>query len=75
MLPNTGYGNCFFIFLGCVSRLVWMVEVETEAFLNDTLDTYHVVTNILDNMMDTVNAHDVVRNILFDIINTITTLS
>ena len=52
-----------------------MVEVETEAFLNDALDTYHVVTNILDNMMDTVDAHDVVRNILFDIINTITTLS
>ena len=54
---------------------VWMVEVETEAFLNDALDTYHVVTNILDSMMDTVDAHDVVRNILFDIINTITTLS
>ena len=54
---------------------VWMVEVETEAFLNDALDIYHVVTNILDNMMDTVDAHDVVRNILFNIINTITTLS
>ena len=54
---------------------VWMVEDETEAFLNDALDTYHVVTNILDNMMDTVDAHDVVRNILLDIINTITHLS
>ena len=54
---------------------VWMVEVEAETFLNDALDTYQVVRNIVDSMMDTVNAHDVVRNILFDIINTITTLS
>ena len=54
---------------------VWMVEVETDAFLNNAMDTYHVVTNILDNMMDTVDTHDVVRNILVDIINTITTLS
>ena len=54
---------------------VWMVKVESEAFLNDALDTYHVVTNIIDSIMDTVDAHDVVRSILFDIINTITTLS
>ena len=54
---------------------VWMVEVETVAFMIEAWDTYHVFTNILDNMMDTVDAHDVVRNILFDIINTITTLS
>ena len=52
-----------------------MVEVETEAFLINALHIYHVVTNILDNMMDAIDAHDVVRNILFDIINTITTLS
>ena len=54
---------------------VEMVEVESEAFLNDALDTYQVVKNIVDSMMDTVDAHNVVRNILFDIINTITTLT
>ena len=54
---------------------VWMVEVETEAFMIKALDIYHIVTNILDNMIDTVDTHDVVRNILFDIIKTITTLS
>ena len=54
---------------------VWMVEVESEAFLNDALDTYQVVKNIVDSMMDTVDAHNVVRSILFDIINTINTLT
>ena len=54
---------------------VWMVEVESKAFLNDALDTYQVVRNIVNSMMDTVDAHNVVRNIVFDIINRITTLT
>ena len=54
---------------------VWMVEVESEAFLNDALDTYQVVKNIVDSMMDNVDAHNIVRSILFDIINTINTLT
>ena len=59
---------------------VWMVEVEiveveSEALLNDALDTYQVVKNIFDSMMDNVDAHNVVRSILFDIINAINTLT
>ena len=54
---------------------VEMVEVESEAFLNDALDTYQFVKNIVDSMMDNVDAHNVVRSILFDIINTINTLT
>ena len=54
---------------------VQMVEVENEAFLNDALDTYQVVKNIVDSMMDNVDAHNVVRSILFDIINAINTLT
>ena len=54
---------------------VEMVEVESEAFLNDALDTYQVVKYIGDSMIDTVDAHNVVRSILFDIINTINTLT
>ena len=38
---------------------VWMVEVENEAFLNDALDTYQVVRNIVDSMVDIVDAHNV----------------
>ena len=38
---------------------VWMVEVENEVFLNDALDTYQVVRNIVDSMVDIVDAHNV----------------
>ena len=52
-----------------------MVEVESEAFLNDAFDTYQFLKNIVDSMMDNVDAHNVVRSILFDIINIINTLT
>ena len=38
---------------------VWMVEVENEAFLNDALDSYQVVRNIVDSMVDIVDAHNI----------------
>ena len=50
---------------------VWIVEVENEGFLNDDLDTYQVVRNILDSMVDTVDAHNVVRNIVGSMMDTV----
>ena len=38
---------------------VWMVEVEEKTILNNIIDTYDIVTNILDSILDTANTHDV----------------
>ena len=48
-----------------------MVAVETKtSLLSENMDTYDIVTTILDNIMDSVETHDIVKNILLDNINT-----
>ena len=42
----------------------WMLKIEEEYFLNNTMESYDVVSTVIDEILDSVEAHGTFQNIL-----------
>ena len=49
-----------------------MLKVEEEYILHSAIESYDVLSNIIDGILDSIETHDIVQHILLQLIHDIT---